>query len=74
MEIVDDYDIEEVIEDKESQRFVNNFEQQQIKFIKKLYSEGHRCIFVHESYPIEISWCNNEKCESSNDYFLRSSV
>ena len=33
-----------------------------LKYAKKLESEGHTCIEILESYPIQVKWCNQQKC------------
>jgi len=32
------------------------------EFIKKLESDGHTCIMILESYPIQVRHCNRDTC------------
>lgn len=31
-------------------------------FIQKLKNEGHKCIIIKESYPIQVGWCGHDQC------------
>ena len=31
--------------------------------IKELKDQGHTCLFIRESYPPQISWCQKPACE-----------
>jgi hypothetical protein len=35
---------------------------QQMQFADDLKQKGHQCINILESYPVQIRWCNQEKC------------
>jgi len=34
-------------------------------FIQKLKNEGHKCITIKESYPIQVGWCGHDHCSSN---------
>lgn len=33
-----------------------------LKYAEKLESEGHTCVEILESYPIQIKWCHQKEC------------
>ena len=36
------------------------------EFAKELHNKGHRCVEYLESYPVQISWCQQEICVKKN--------
>ena len=42
-------------------------QRQKIKeeLVDRLREEGHECIQVKESYPIQVSWCESNRCKGS---------
>lgn len=32
------------------------------KFINKLQCDGHSCVKIMNSYPIEYTWCGKDRC------------
>lgn len=32
------------------------------EFINKLRTEGHGCIVIAESHPIQVEWCKQKQC------------
>lgn len=42
-------------------------------FIKKLKNEGHTCIWIMESYPIQTAWCEQTPCVNSIEDNRKSS-
>ena len=39
---------------------------EQKAFATKLKEEGHQCVRIRESYPIQVSWCRKTICKYSN--------
>ncbi len=31
-------------------------------FVAKLTADGHKCIKILESYPMQVWWCHQKKC------------
>ena len=58
------YEIEPfMIEQKNEENIEDKIEKEQWLLLRKLQKEGHhRCIFVYQSYPIEVDWCKKEVC------------
>ncbi len=38
------------------------------KFAKTLKKQGHRCVYVYETIPTRVGWCQRDKCVGPN-YF-----
>ena len=38
---------------------------QAMEFADKLSNQGHYCVRILESYPVQISWCNQETCSKN---------
>lgn len=36
------------------------------KHLAKLAKEGHTCISVMESYPVQIGWCQSTPCKNAS--------
>lgn len=41
-------------------------QKQQEELVKKLEKQGHKCIRIMESYPMQVGWCNKTPCEKSS--------
>jgi len=38
------------------------------EFAKSLERKGHTCVYVFDSYPAEVHWCQQEPCtDNDND-------
>ena len=37
------------------------------KFAEDLKKKGHTCIFILQSYPPQIQWCGQDKCENNSN-------
>jgi hypothetical protein len=38
------------------------------RFSRKLYKEGHTCMYELLSYPSKLVWCNKKICIESHNY------
>jgi hypothetical protein len=38
---------------------------QAMEFADELRKQGHCCVRIMESYPVQISWCNQETCNNN---------
>lgn len=36
-----------------------------MEFADKLRNQSHQCVHISESYPVRISWCNQETCSKN---------
>jgi len=40
--------------------------EEQIEFARGLEKDGHNCVRLLDSYPVQVSWCGEKPCSQSS--------